>query len=62
MNAKQIEKNEKIVQGFKNLIQECKQDILNIEKNDSYNENLKEQTLSVLSNITLKMEMTMDIK
>lgn len=62
MNVKQIEKNEKIVQGFKNLVQECKKDISIIEENKLFDEKLKKQTLSVLSNITLKMEMIMDIK
>ena len=54
--------NEKIVCDFKNLVKECNQDIENLNKNESFNKELKEQTLSVLSNITLKMEMIMDIK
>ena len=63
--SKELEKNiknDRIVKGFEHLIEECKEDILKIENNSSFNKVSKEQTLSVLSNVTLKMEMIMDIK
>ena len=62
MNVKEINKNKKIVQAYKELIQECKQDMEFLNKNESFDKKLKEQTLSVLSNLTLKMEMIMEIK
>ena len=62
MNIKQIEKNEKIVQGLKNLIDENKIDIEKLKSNDGHKDPNKVQTISVLRDITFKLEMLMDIK
>ena len=62
MNVKQIEKNKKIVDGVNNLIIENKIDIEKLKENDGYKDPSKVQTISVLRDITFKLEMLMDIK
>lgn len=62
MNVKQIEKNEKIVQGIANLIAENKIDIAKLKANDGHEDPNKVQTISVLRDLTFKLEIIMDIK
>lgn len=62
MNVKQIEKNEKIVHELNNLIIENKKDIEKLKANNGHKDPNKVQTISVLRDITFKLEMLMDIK
>lgn len=62
MNAKQIEKNEKIVHELNNLIIENKIDIEKLKENNGHKDPNKVQTISVLRDITFKLERLMDIK
>lgn len=62
MNVKQIEKNEKIVHEINNLIIENKKDIEKLKANNGHKDPNKVQTISVLRDITFKLEMLMDIK
>ena len=62
MNTKQIEKNEKIVNELNNLIIENKKDIEKLKSNNGHKDPNKVQTISVLRDITFKLEMLMDIK
>lgn len=62
MNVEQIEKNEKIVQGVANLVAENKIDIAKLKANDGHKDPSKVQTISVLRDLTFKLEMLMDIK
>lgn len=62
MNEEQIEKNKKIVQGIANLIAENKIDIAKLKANDGHKDPNKVQTISVLRDLTFKLEMLMDIK
>lgn len=62
MNVKQIEKNEKIVQGLKNIISKNKIDIEKLKENDGHKDPNKVQAISVLRDITFELEMLMDIK
>lgn len=62
MNVKQIEKNEKIVHELNNLIIENKKDIEKLKANNGHKNPNKVQTISVLRDITFKLEMLMDIK
>lgn len=62
MNVKQIEKNEKIVQGIASLIAENKIDIAKLKANNGHKDPNKVQTISVLRDLTFKLEMIMDIK
>lgn len=62
MNVKQIEKNKKIVDEVNNLIIENKKDIEKLKANNGHKDPNKVQTISVLRDITFKLEMLMDIK
>ncbi|MFA7084695.1 MAG: hypothetical protein WC141_09190 [Arcobacteraceae bacterium] len=62
MNVKQIEKNKKIVDGVAELIIENKKDIEKLKANNGHKDPNKVQTISVLRDITFKLEMIMDIK
>ena len=62
MNVKQIEKNKKIVDEVNNLIIENKKDIEKLKSNNGHKDPNKVQTISVLRDITFKLEMIMDIK
>lgn len=62
MNVKQIEKNKKIVDELNNLIIENKKDIEKLKANNGHKNPNKVQTISVLRDITFKLEMLMDIK
>ena len=62
MKVKQIEKNEKIVNELNNLIIENKKDIEKLKSNNGHKDPNKVQTISVLRDITFKLEMLMDIK
>ena len=62
MKVKQIEKNEKIVNELNNLIIENKKDIEKLKSNNGHKDPNKVQTISVLRDITFKLEMIMDIK
>ena len=62
MNVQQVEKNEKIVKELNNLIIENKKDIEKLKANNGYKDPNKVQTISVLRDITFKLEMLMDIK
>lgn len=62
MNVKQIEKNKKIVDELNNLIIENKKDIEKLKANNGHKDPNKVQTISVLRDLTFKLEMLMDIK
>ena len=62
MNVEQIEKNKKIVDGVAELIIENKIDIEKLKANNGHKDPNKVQTISVLRDITFKLEMLMDIK
>lgn len=62
MNIKQIEKNQKIVDAVNNLIIENKKDIEKLKANNGHKDPNKVQTISVLRDLTFKLEMMMDIK
>ena len=62
MNKEQIEKNKKIVDEVNNLIIENKKDIEKLKANNGHKDPSKVQTISVLRDITFKLEMLMDIK
>ena len=62
MKVKQIEKNKKIVDELNNLIIENKKDIEKLKANNGHKDPNKVQTISVLRDLTFKLEMLMDIK
>jgi len=62
LNVEQIEKNKKIVDGVAELIIENKIDIEKLKANNGHKDPNKVQTISVLRDITFKLEMLMDIK
>jgi len=62
LSAKQIEKNKKIVDAVNNLIIENKKDIEKLKANNGHKDPNKVQTISVLRDLTFKLEMLMDIK
>ena len=55
-------KNEHIINGVNNLIIENKKDIEKLKSNNGHKDPNKVQTISVLRDITFKLEMLMDIK
>ena len=62
MNAEQIEKNEKIVQEAKNLIQKYKKEIETLKENDTFKDDKKIQTVCILREVCQDLELLMDIK
>lgn len=62
MNVKQIEKNEKIVQEAKNLIQKYKKEIETLKENDTFKDDKKIQTVCILREVCQDLELLMDIK
>lgn len=62
MNVKQIEKNEKIVQEAKNLIQKYKKEIEALKENDTFKDDKKIQTVCILREVCQDLEILMDIK
>lgn len=57
-----IKSLEKQLEAVKELIKENHKDIILLEENKSFDEKLKAQSVSVLSNQTLRLEMIMEIK
>lgn len=55
-------KNDKIVKSLKFLVERYKKECDDILKSPNYKEDSKIQTVSVLSNVILDLEMIMDIK
>lgn len=62
MNKEQIEKNEKIVQEAKNLIQKYKKEIEALKENDTFKDDKKIQTVCILREVCQDLELLMDIK
>lgn len=62
MNKEQIEKNEKIVQEAKNLIQKYKKEIETLKENDTFKDDKKIQTVCILREVCQDLELLMDIK
>ena len=55
-------KNDKIVKSLKFLVERYKKECDDILKSPNYKEDSKIQTVSVLSNVILDLEIIMDIK
>lgn len=55
-------KNDKIVKSLKFLVERYKNDLEKLKNSDTYNEDNKIQTVSVLREVIQDLEMIMDIK
>ena len=57
-----MEKNEKIVKSFKFLVERYKNEIEKLKTIDTYNEDSKIQTVSVLREVVQDIELILDMK
>ena len=55
-------KNDKIVKSLKSLVERYKNEIEQLKENESFKDDTKVQTVSVLREVIQDLEMIMDIK